>query len=427
MQSDVDGTSRLKGRLSAVVATVVGNALEWFDFAAYAFLASIVAKHFFPDGNPVAMLMSAFAAFGVGFVARPMGAVIFGRMGDRSGRKLALLISMPLMGVGTLLVGATPSYATIGIAAPILLVLGRMMQGFAAGGEVGNAMAFLSEWAPANRRAFYSSLQQCSSLFGTLAGSGCAALLTGLMSPDDLASWGWRIPFLLGGLLIAPLGMFLRRHVDETPVFEHKPVSVSHESRSGPHWVVGLQAIGLSMAWVATFYVYLIYLPTFLTNYAGLSSATALWANTAGLAAMTVTIPLAGLLSDIVGRKPPIILGCVTALLICYPVFDYLRSGASVPVTFMMMIGFGILAGLFAGVIPAIMTELFPTAVRTTGVSVSFGLSTAIFGGFAPFIITGLIALMDSPLAPIAYLLPTALVSLVVAFRLRETAHETLS
>jgi len=197
-------------RLRAVTATIFGNSLEWFDFAAYAFFATTISAHFFPPGNDLAQLMSTFAAFGIGFVARPLGALFFGRFGDEQGRKLALLVSMPLMGLGTLLIGLAPSYASIGIGAPLILLGGRLLQGFSAGGEVGNAMAFLSEWAPKNRGGLYSSLQQCSALLGTPAGSGCAAVVNNLLSPDSLSSWGWRLPFLIGGLVVAPLGWVLR-------------------------------------------------------------------------------------------------------------------------------------------------------------------------------------------------------------------------
>lgn len=416
-----------KARSRAVVATIIGNVLEWFDFAAYAFFAAIIADHFFPAGNDVLKLMGTFAAFGVGFVARPLGAFFFGRLGDQRGRKWALLISMPLMGVGTLLVGATPAYAYIGIAAPILLVIGRVTQGFAAGGEVGNAMAFLLEWAPPGKRALYSSLQQCSSLLGTLIGSGCAAVLTSIMSSDDLSSWGWRMPFLIGGLVVAPLGMFLRRYVDETPIFEEVTASEIETTPSRPVWIQGAKALALSAGWVVSFYIYLIYLNTFLTKYAGVASATALWANTVGLATMMVTIPLAGALSDRLGRKPPLLTAAIISIVIPYPIFALLINGASVVQIVLIFVATGALTGVFAGITPAAMSEMFPTSARTTGVSISFGLATAIFGGFAPFVATWLISVTGSPLSPTFYLIATAVISTITLLRLGETAHLKLT
>ncbi len=415
-------------RTSAVIGTTIGNVLELFDFASYAFFASIIAMHFFPAGNDFLALMSTFAVFGVGFVARPLGAVFFGRFGDSQGRKLALLISMPLMGVGTLLVGATPSYASIGILAPILLIVGRIMQGFAAGGEVGNAIAFLLEWAPKRRRGLYSSLQQCTALLGTLVGSGTAAILTTVLSSEDLHSWGWRLPFLIGGLLVAPLGLYLRRYIDETPEFEKVAAApsepVTSESHSG--WVQGAKALAMCGGWVVSFYIYLIYLLTFITKYAGVDPQTALWANSAGLASMMFSIPLFGAISDKVGRRPPLLIALLVSIVAPYPIFALLMDGASHAQLYLIFIGVGALTGVFAGIMPATMSEMFPTASRTTGVSISFGLATAVFGGFAPFIATWLINLTGSPLSPTYYVIAASVVSLLAILRVRETAHADL-
>jgi MFS transporter, MHS family, proline/betaine transporter len=412
-------------RFHSVVATIFGNILEWFDFAAYAFFATIIARHFFPAGDEVAALMSTFAAFGVGFIARPLGAVFFGRLGDKRGRRLALLISMPIMGIGTLLVGLTPPYAAIGLLAPILLVFGRVLQGFAAGGEVGNAMAFLSEWAPPGRRGLYSGLQQCTAVLGTLFGSGCAALINSVLSTETLISWGWRLPFLIGGLVVAPLALFLRRNVEESPVFshsaEHHP-DVSHYNA----WVYGAKSLALTAGWVVSFYVYLVYLPSFLSKFAGVSPAVALWANSAGLAAMVVAIPIAGAISDKIGRKPLLIVAALLSVVAPYPVFLLLSNAPSEPAVFGTLTALGALCGVFAGISPAMMSELFPTALRTTGVSVSFGLSTAIFGGFAPFISTWLISVTGSQMAPAFYLMGAAILSLSTLLSLRETADTRL-
>jgi MHS family proline/betaine transporter-like MFS transporter len=417
-------------RRRAAVSIVVGNALEWFDFATYAFLATIIAKNFFPAGDETTALLSTFAAFGIGFVARPIGAIFFGWLGDTRGRKLALLIAMPLMGFGTLLMGLIPPYAAIGVAAPLLLITGRLLQGFSAGGELGNAVAFLVEWAPPRRRALFSSLQQCSTIGGTLLGSGVAAMLTSVLTPEALESWGWRVPFIFGGLVIAPLGWYLRSKVEETPVFEQaSAVPLKAPAGAGGDaspWLMGAKTMGLSIVWTVSFYVFLNYLPSFLPKYAGTSPAAALWANTAGLFVMMLAIPAWGLISDRIGRRPLLLAGAIAFLLLPYPLFSLLVSGASPLTAFAAIVASGLLIAIFAGVAPATMSEMFPTHLRTTGMSVGFGLATAIFGGFSPFISTWLISATGSPLAPTFYVMAAAVISTLVILTLRETAHEEL-
>lgn len=419
-------TASPAGAFSAVVATVIGNSLEWFDFSTYAFFAVVIGREFFPASSSVLSLMDTFAAFGMGLLARPLGAIFFGRLGDRRGRRYALLISIPLMGLGTVMMGAIPAYRSIGMTAPLLLILGRLVQGFSAGGEVGSAMAFLSEWAPPNRRALYSSLQQFSTVLGTMLGSGCAALITTHLPGTDLSRWGWRVPFIAGGLIVAPVGLILLSKVQETPIFANAPAIPATAQATRRPWAAGAQAVALSTAWVVCFYIYLIYLPSFLTRYAGLSAATALSANTAGLAAMVISIPLSGALSDRLGRRPPLLAAALASLAIAYPVFDLLVHHPPTPLVYAIFIGTGILSGIFAGVVPATMSELFPTLLRTTGVSVSFGISTAIFGGFSPFIATGLISLTKSSVSPAYYLIAASLLSTATILCLRETAHTTL-
>src|SRR3954462_6499411 len=202
----------------AVSAAVIGNVLEWYDFSVYAFVAVIIARKFFPQGDEVTALLATFLAYGLGFVARPLGGIILGRVGDTHGRKTALLITIALMAIGTVMVGLLPTYAAIGIAAPLLLVVARLMQGFSAGGEWGSSTAYIVEWAPQDRRGFYGSFQQMSVVAGILLGSGIAALFNTIFTADQMNDWGWRIPFLLGGIL-GPIGMWMRRTIDETPAY----------------------------------------------------------------------------------------------------------------------------------------------------------------------------------------------------------------
>src|SRR5215468_12212788 len=218
--------------IRAVYAAVIGNVLEWYDFAVYAFVAGIIAKNFFPASDDVTALLSSFLAYGLGFVARPLGGVVIGRLGDTRGRKAALMLTIFMMAAGTVMIGILPTHATVGLVAPILLVVARLMQGFSAGGEWGGSTAFIVEWAPKGRRGWFGSFQQTSVVAGLLLGSGVAALLNTLLSQEQMNDWGWRVPFLLGGIL-GPVGLYMRRTMKETPAYEvaaQKPADGTIES-----------------------------------------------------------------------------------------------------------------------------------------------------------------------------------------------------
>src|ERR1041384_3075779 len=243
MQSPVQAQTR-----RAVSAAVIGNVLEWYDFSVYAFVAVIIARKFFPSENEVSALLATFLAFGLGFVARPLGGIILGRLGDTHGRKTALLITIALMAIGTVLVGVLPTYAAIGVAAPLLLVVARLMQGFSAGGEWGSSTAYIVEWAPQNQRGFYRSFQQTSGVAGLLLGSGIAALFTTILTADQMDAWGWRVPFLLGGIL-GPIGLWMRRTIHETPAYtkaKYEPVAPA-STESG--LVMAARAFGFTIVW----------------------------------------------------------------------------------------------------------------------------------------------------------------------------------
>jgi MHS family proline/betaine transporter-like MFS transporter len=409
---------------SAVGAAVVGNVLEWFDFATYAFLASAISKVMFPAGDEFVALLGTFGAFGLGFAARPLGAIIFGWLGDKKGRKWTLTFVMPLMAAATLLMALIPSYATIGILAPVLLVVTRMFQGISVGGELGNAVAFLVEWAPQNKRGFYGSLQQCSTLGGTLLGSGAAALMTTLLSTQQLLAWGWRLPFIVGALVIGPVGWMIRRRSRETPVFEAAEQRQPHLSRAPA--LLGLQACGLVIVWTVSLYTLLTYLPSFTTKYAGVNASTALWLNTVGLLAMTASIPFWGALSDRVGRKPLYLLASLVFLGLPYPMFRLMIETQSAWVVGAFQVLTGIVIGVFSGVGPAILSELFPTKIRTTWMSIGYGVANALFGGFAPLISLTLIQATGSPLSPAWFVTIAALLTTITVLTVRESAHQPL-
>jgi len=419
--------SSAKKRRRAVVATVLGNSLEWFDFAVYAFFAAIIAKNFFSTEDSSTALLKTFAVFGVGFIARPLGAIVFGLIGDKFGRKLALMIAMPMMGAGTLLVGLSPNYEQIGVFAAVLLVLGRLIQGFSAGGELGNAVAFLIEWSPANQRAFYSGFQQSSVILGTLTGSALAALISGLLPAEDVESWGWRIPFLIGGLVIAPIGFFIRAKVEETPIFlqSHKKEVASTKPQESP-WKVGVKVIFTTASWIVAYYIFLIFMPSFLQKHAAFSQEHSLWASTCGLLAMMLSIPLWGKVSDKIGRKPPYFIAALFFAVVTYPAFSWMLENPTLPNAIIVSVVAGFVLGIFAGIGPALMAEMFSTSSRTTGVSVSFGLASAIIGGFAPFFSTWLIEQTGNPLSATYNVIIFSIVSFITLFFVKETFRNEL-
>lgn len=409
----------------AVTAAVVGNILEWFDFGTYAFLATVIAKVMFPTGDDFAAMLGTFGAFGLGFAARPLGAIIFGWLGDKKGRKWTLTFVMPLMAAATLFMALLPTYASIGIMAPILLVAARMLQGISVGGELGNAVAFLVEWAPPKKRGLYGSFQQCSTLGGMLLGSGAAALVTTLLSPQALLDWGWRVPFIIGAIVIGPIGWIIRKRSEETPVYQ----SASDDAPKAPARapvLLGLQACGLVIVWTVSLYVLLNYLPSFTTKYVGMNASTALWLNTAGLIVMTASIPFWGAASDRFGRKPIYAIGCVAFLVLPYPIFHLMLAYKSAAVVGAVQVVGGVIIGIFSGVGPAVLSELFPTKIRTTWMSIGYGIANAVFGGFAPMISIALIKATGSPLSPAYFVMLAALLSTLTVMTIRETAHAPL-
>ena len=410
----------------AVGAAVIGNVLEWYDFAVYAYLAAVIGKNFFL-GSDVTQLLSAFAVFGVGFVVRPLGGIVIGWIGDKKGRKVSLLLTIFLMAAGTVLIGIIPGYSTIGVPAPALIVLARLMQGFSAGGEWGGSTAFIVEWAPADRRGLFGSFQQSSVAAGLLLGSGVAALTNTVLSAADVESWGWRIPFLLGGLIL-PVGVYMRRQIGETPIYRRSREETGGAATADPtsNLVLAARAFGFTILWTVSYYIMLSYMPTFTQKYAHLSRAEALWSNTIGLLVLVAAVPLMGHLSDRYGRKPLLIACCVSFILLPYPLFLLMLSGAGLGTIVVIQILFGLMIALFSGPGPAAIAEIFPTRVRSTWMSTGYSLAVAIFGGFAPYIATQLIELTGSPISPTYYLIAAAIVSTLVILRLRETAHEAL-
>jgi MFS transporter, MHS family, proline/betaine transporter len=410
----------------AVFAAAVGNLLEWYDFGVYGYLAGLIATKFFPGSDPTASLLAAFAAYGVGFLARPLGGVVIGRLGDTKGRKAALMLTIFLMAFGTVGLGLLPSYEAIGIWAPILLVALRIVQGLAAGGEWGTSTAFMVEWAPQDRRGFYGSFQQVSTAGGSLLGSGIAAIMTSSLSQATMLDWGWRVPFLLGMVLLL-VGAYLRANVDETPSFQaSREAAADQPAISG--FPLGALAFGFTIFWTIAYYTLLVWVPSFTQRFAGLTPSQALWSNTIGLIAMVITVPIWGALSDKIGRKPLLMASAISIGLLSYPLFSLMANGTGLALVMPLQILLGILLALYSGAGPAAISEIFPTHLRSTWMSSGYALSVAIFGGFAPFIATWLVQATGSPVSPTyLYLLPSAVISLAVIWSLKETAGTKLS
>jgi len=319
-----------------------------------------------------------------------------------------------------------PTYAAIGIGAPLLLVVARLMQGFSAGGEWGSSTAYIVEWAPQEQRGLYGSFQQMSVVAGLLLGSAIAAVMNTVLTPEQMDGWGWRVPFLLGGIL-GPVGLCMRRTIDETPAYtkaQVAPAPSAAPTESG--LVMAARAFGFTIVWTVCFYILLSYMPTYTQKYVKLTASAALWANTIGLLVLMAAIPIMGMLSDRIGRKPLLLACCIAFIVLPYPIFSFLVSGASLTQLIIVQILFALLISCFSGAGPAAIAEMFPTRLRSTWMTSGYALAVAIFGGFAPFIAVWLIDRFGSPLAHTFYLIAAAVVSTIVIAMMRETAHEPL-
>jgi len=410
-----------------IAAAVIGNALEWYDFIVFGFFAVIISKLFFPADSQYASLLLTTATFGVGFFMRPVGGIVLGIYSDRKGRKAALLMVIALMTVAIALIAFAPTYAAIGVGAPLLIVLARLLQGFSAGGEFASATSFLIESAPPHRRGYYGSWQMVGQGLAVLLGAILGTVLTHNLAPDSLDAWGWRIPFLFG-LIIGPLGLYLRRNLDETDAFLQ-----SSQNSASRHTAASVLAsrikeilicLGLVVSGTISFYVILIYIPTFARTQLHLSLDQAFLAQSIGLACECVLIPIFGLLSDYVGRKPILIVALILDLAVTYPLFAWVSADPSFSSLLTMQIILCSLFGMFNGPISTALAEQFPTSVRSTGLAIGYNVAVMLFGGFAQFFVTWLIQATGTPIAPAFYLMFGAAVGLLTALFLTERARE---
>jgi MHS family proline/betaine transporter-like MFS transporter len=389
-----------------LLAVSVGNMLEWYDFAVYGFLAPIIAQVMFPSGDPTASLLLSVGAFGVGFLTRPAGAVIFGALADRRGRKTALLLTFGLMGVATLAIGLIPGYAKIGIGAPILVVLARLLQGIAAGGAVGGATAMLTEHAPAGRAGYFASWQAASQAGALLLGALSAATVAAAFSSVQLNEWAWRMPFF-ASVLIVPLGLYIRRHVEDPEVFVAQSRAPSSPLKLLwlTHRASVARGFGITIIWTVATYFFFVYVPLYAHSVLKLAISTTLFSNSLALAFMLGVAPIAGLLSDRWGRYRVMIPAAVAIVLLVLPGFRFLLQHANSAALALFQVASAVLAAFFIGPAPAAIAELFPTGVRSSGMGIAYNLSVTVFGGFAPLIATSLIARTGNPLSPTWYVM----------------------
>ncbi|MFF0158066.1 glycine betaine/L-proline transporter ProP [Streptomyces sp. NPDC005263] len=415
----------------AVRAAALGNAMEWFDFGVYSYIAVTLGKVFFPSGNPTAQLLSTFGAFAAAFLVRPLGGIVFGPLGDRVGRQKVLAVTMIMMAAGTFAIGLIPSYASIGVGAPLLLLAARLVQGFSTGGEYAGASTFIAEYAPDRRRGFLGSWLEFGTLAGYIGGAGLVTLLTALLSTDDLLSWGWRVPFLIAGPM-GIVGLYLRLRLEETPAFAAEVEKAESRRPKVPlremivgQWRALLLCVGLVLVFNVTDYMLLSYMPSYLTSELRYDETHGLLVVLVVMALMMVAQPFAGALTDRVGRRPVIAAGCVGFLLLSVPALLLIRQGSLTAVA-LGMGALGLLLVCFTAAMPSALPALFPTRVRYGSLSIGFNVSVSLFGGTTPLVVTALIGATGNMMMPAYYMMAAAVVGGVAVWFMTESAGRPL-
>ena len=408
--------SAQRGRV--IAAGVIGNVLEWYDFAIYGYFASAIGRQFFPNEDAVAQLLSTFGVFALGYLARPLGGVLVGYIGDQFGRRAALTFSVAAMAIPTFLIGLLPGYATWGLLAPVSLSLLRMVQGLSVGGEFTSSMVFLVERAPEGRRGLMGAVTSCGAGAGTLLGSAVGAAFAASMSTAALDFWGWRIPFLLG-LIIGIVGYFLRRHMLETvPVERRKRAPIAETLYD--HWRIVVGFAGLSVFSAVGFYVSFVYLVSWLQTADGIPPSRALEINSFSMAIGLPVVIAAGLLSDRFGRKPLLIATSALGLVGAVPLFWLLNHPSALLAQFGQL-GLMLIIGLYGGTLPAFLVEAAPSQVRCTAVSLGYNICQGVIGGLTPLVATWLVERTGDEIAPAFLIMAAAAVTAVTVMCFRET------
>jgi MFS transporter, MHS family, proline/betaine transporter len=417
----------------AVLAGAVGNFVEWYDFVLYGASAPILARIFFSNSDPNAALLATFATFGVAFVARPFGAVLLGNLGDRVGRRNVLAGVVLTMSVGTAVIAALPGYGQIGLAAPLLLLVLRALQGFSAGGEFGGSATFMVEYAPPGMRGRYGSYQTMTVGLGSAAATATVLLFSATLSQQQLDSWGWRIPFALA-LPLGLIGLYLRLKLEDTPDYRRieqlrrndaRPATpVAHAIRY--HWPLILLGAAIVTGGTVSTYVFHNYIPAYLNTGERVPLYTALGGNLIGLLVYAAATVVWGRLSDRYGRKPIVIGGTVTLIILMYPIFRLDQIG-TLPAIAVAQSVFGICAAAIMGLVPTLLSEFFPTSVRMSALSVAYTLANALFGGTAPVVLAWLVGLSGSSTITVFYCVGALLFTLGGIVAVRDTLRRPLA
>jgi len=389
-------------RLSTVLRVTSGNFLEMFDFFLYGFYATYIAKTFFPSNDEYASLILTFATFGAGFLMRPLGAVILGSYIDRIGRRKGLIITLGIMAMGTVLIAFVPSYASIGIAAPTLVLVGRLLQGFSAGVELGGVSVYLSEMATPGRKGFYVSWQSASQQVAIMASAIIGYTLSQSLSPTQIGDWGWRVPFFIG-CMIVPVIFVIRRSLQETDEFlarQHHPSFREILQSIGSNWSIVLAGMLMVVMTTVSFYLITVYTPTFGKSVLKLSTSDSLLTTFCVGVSNFIWLPVMGALSDRIGRPKILIVFTVLSMLTVYPLMSWLVANITFGNLLITELWLSFLYASYNGAAVVALTEVMPVHVRTVGFSLAYSLATAIFGGFTPMVSTWLIETTGDKAAP---------------------------
>ncbi|MXQ53271.1 MFS transporter [Shimazuella alba] len=423
-QSDHAKTRRIT---SNIFKGSVGNLIEWYDWYVYAAFSVYFSAQFFPTGDPTSQLLNTSAIFAVGFLMRPLGSLLLGRYADRYGRRAALTLSITVMASGSLIIAITPSYSTIGVAAPIILVLARLLQGLSLGGEYGTSATYLSEMANKGRRGFYSSFQYVTLIAGQLVALGVQIILQQILSEPAMESWGWRIPFVIGAMGALAV-LWLRRTMDESEQFS-KMSSKSRENAGTiralmKHPKAVMVVVGLTLGGTVAFYTYTTYLQKFMVNTVGIEKEVVSWINFIALLIFAILQPIAGLLSDRIGRRPLLISFGILGTLLTVPLFLFMEQMKNpIGAFLLMMIGLIIVTG-YTSINAIVKAELFPTEIRALGVGFPYAITVAVFGGTAEFIALWFKSIgFESTFY--YYVAACILISFIVYWRMGESSKES--
>lgn len=415
--------------IPAILVAALAVALESYDLTIYGLFALPIAQVFFPAQNATTSLLLSVGTLGVAYVVRPIGGVVLGAYADRAGRRAAISLTVLLMSLSTGAIGVVPSYATIGIAAPLLVVLARLVQGFSAGGATAGTIAFLVESAPPDRRGFYASWQQACQVAAFVLSVGIAALLSNAVPPATLLGWAWRLPFLMA-LALGPLSLYIKHRLTDPAIYARARARGAVDHSTGHALLANRRAVFVGFAitclWNATAFILLFYMPTYVQRELHLGAGDAFLSSTVSGIVLFVSCPLVGLAADRFGRRAPMLVAAACLLITTYPLLAYVHGAPTRVALIVMQSTLAIFIAGYTAPASAMLAELFPTGSRTTGLSVAYNMSALVFGAFGPFIVTSLIALTGDPLAPAYYISGAAAISTTALLLSRDRTAERL-